>query len=272
MNDENKYYKNISKEVRADIIKMINFTHMGHPGSSLSCVEILVALYFKIMKIKTCLPNWKDRDRFILSKGHASPALYSVLARRGFFKLSLLNTFRQTNSSLTAYPDIDTIGIDMEAGSLGNGLSTGVGMALSAKYNKQNYFTYVLLGDGELEEGMIWEAAMCAAHHKLNKLVAIVDKNGLQIRGKVSEIMNIEPIKDKWSAFGWNVVEIDGHDYKQIFDAFEKVNYMKDKPTVIIANTIKGKGVSFMENNPEWHRHDIDDLQKKKALKEIMEG
>lgn len=270
MYDEVKYFNEISKKVRVDIINMINLSHMGHPGSSLSCVEILVALYFKIMNIKIKCPNWKDRDRFILSKGHASPALYSILARRGFFDLSELKGFRNTGSYLTAYPDINTIGVDMEAGSLGNGLSTGVGMALSAKYHKQSYYTFVLMGDGELEEGMVWEAAMCAAHHNLNNLVAIVDKNNLQIRGKVSDIMNIDPLGEKFRAFGWNVIEINGHNYKDILNAFNIIKEIKDKPSVIIANTVKGKGVSFMENNCLWHRHDINDEEAQIAIKEIL--
>lgn len=259
----------ISKQIRMDIINMIADCHMGHPGSSLSCVEILVALYFAIMRVNANNPDDSCRDRFILSKGHASPTLYSVLAHKGFFPISYLSTFRRYGSHLTAYPDMDTPGVDMESGSLGNGLSAGVGMALSAKMKQQDYNVYVVLGDGELEEGMVWEAAMCAAHHKVDNLIAFIDKNELQIRGRVSDIMNIDPIDDKFKAFGWNTINIDGHNFSEIINAVNLAHAIKNKPTVIIAHTIKGKGVSFMENVAIWHRHDITEEQRFLALKEI---
>lgn len=263
-------FKHISRQVRCDIIEMIHRAHMGHPGSSLSAVEILVALYFHFMNIKPELPDWEGRDRFILSKGHASPALYSVLAHRGFFPVNMLETFRNYRSFLTAYPDMNTPGIDMESGSLGNGLSIGVGIAISGKIHKQNYRVFVMLGDGELQEGLIWEAAMCAAHHKLDNIVAIVDRNKLQINGTIEEIMSTAPLSDKWRAFGWNVFSADGHDYESIFDAFGQAIACRCGPSVVIAETIKGKGVSFMENQAVWHRSDITDEQCEQAIREIM--
>lgn len=266
-----KELERISNDVRKDIINMIADCHMGHPGSSLSCVEILVSLYFEIMNVNTSNPDDRCRDRFVLSKGHATPALYSVLARKGFFSTETLKTFRKYGSILTAYPDISTPGVDMESGSLGNGLSVGVGMALSAKLNGDSYKVYVLLGDGECEEGMIWEAAMCAAHHKLDNIVAIVDKNELQIRGKVSDIMNVDPLDEKFHSFGWNTVNVSGHDYYDILKAFQSISNVRGKPTVILAHTIKGKGISYMENVPMWHRHDITNEQRIQALKELGE-
>ena len=204
----------IAQAVRWDIIDMIYKSGMGHPGSSLSCVEILTALYFGgIIRVRPEDPNWPERDRFVLSKGHASPTLYSVLARRGFFPREELDSFRQTNSRLTAYPDMTIPGVDMESGSLGNGLSTAIGMAKSYKLDNVDGYIYVVTGDGELQEGLIWEAAMCASHHNLDNIIAFVDKNRLQITGTVEEVMNIAPLKDKWEAFGWHVQTINGHSF-----------------------------------------------------------
>ena len=264
-----KEFEAMARQVRCDIVETIHTAHMGHPGSSLSAVELLIALYFQFMRIDPQCPNWKDRDRFILSKGHATPALYSVLARRGYFSPDLLGTFRTYGSFLTAYPDMCTPGVDMESGSLGNGLSTGVGMAISAKMHKQDYNIFVMLGDGELQEGLVWEAAMAAAHHGLDNIIAIVDRNKLQINGTVEKVMSTAPLADKWKAFGWNVLTADGHDYTSICSALTEAIAYRGKPSVIISETIKGKGVSFMENNPVWHRHDITDMQLKQALKEI---
>lgn len=263
-------YEELAQAVRWDIIEMIYRAGMGHPGSSLSCVEILVALYLGgIMNVDPKNEKWSERDRFVLSKGHASPALYSVLARRGFFPRETLKTFRKTGSILTAYPDMSTPGVDMESGSLGNGISTAVGMALSAKLKGLTYKTYCLLGDGELQEGIVWEAAMCAAHHKLSNLIAFVDRNRLQITGTVEEIMNVSPLEEKWHSFGWNVVTIDGHNFDEIFAAVELARRHVGSPTVIIANTIKGKGVSYMENVLKWHRSVITDDQYRQAIAEI---
>lgn len=260
----------LAQAVRWDIIEMIYRAGMGHPGSSLSCVEILVALYLGgVMNVDPQNPDWPERDRFVLSKGHASPALYSVLARRGFFPRETLSTFRKTGSMLTAYPDMSTPGVDMESGSLGNGISTAVGMAISAKLRGCSYKTYCVLGDGELQEGIVWEAAMCAAHHNLDNLIAFVDRNRLQIPGTVADVMDISPLEEKWHGFGWNVITINGHNFDEIYAAIELAQRHQGSPTVIIANTVKGKGVSYMENVLKWHRSVISDEQYQQAITEI---
>lgn len=262
--------EDIAKAVRMDIIEMIYHSGMGHPGSSLSCVELLVALYFgEIMNVRPTEPNWPERDRFVLSKGHASPTLYSVLARRGFFPREEIYSFRQTNSKLTAYPDMSTPGVDMESGSLGNGLSTAVGMAVSSRIRKIDNYIYVVMGDGEQQEGMIWEAAMCAAHHKLDHIIAFVDRNKLQITGTVEEVMSISPLDSKWEAFGWNVQTVNGHSFPEILRAVKNAKAYRGGPSVIIADTIKGKGVSYMENVLKWHRNTISDEEYKQAILEI---
>ena len=233
---------------------------------------MVTALYFHVMNIKPEEPQWADRDRFILSKGHSCPVLYASLARRGFFDPALLNTLRQYHSILQGHPDMNKVpGIDMSAGSLGNGLSVGVGMALSARLHHQNYMTYVMLGDGEIQEGMVWEAAMAASHHNLKNLVAIVDCNGVQINGWVNDIMTVEPLGDKWRSFGWRVVEVNGHNMKDILTALHTAKTMRC-PTVILMRTVKGKGVSFMENDSSWHGAAPDDEQLVKAIAEIEEG
>ena len=256
--------------IRQNIIKMIHKAGSGHPGGSLSAVEILTALYFHIMKIRPKEPDWSDRDRFILSKGHACPVLYAALAERGYFPIKELDTLRKMGSILQGHPDMQkTPGVDITSGSLGQGLSVGVGMALAAKLDRKEYHTYVLLGDGELQEGQIWEAAMSAAHYLLNNLTVIIDYNGLQVDGKTSEIMEVSPIKEKWSAFNWDVIEADGHNFNEILDALIKAKKSKSKPFVIIVRTIKGKGVSFMENKVDWHGRSINDEELRIALKEL---
>lgn len=262
-------YEAIARGVRKDIIEMIYHAGMGHPGSSLSCVEVLVALYFKEMNVRPEEPDWPERDRFVLSKGHASPALYSVLSRRGFFGREVLQTFRQTGSILTAYPDMSTPGVDMESGSLGNGLSSAVGMAISSKLRQIHNYVYVVMGDGEQQEGLIWEAAMSAAHHGLDHLIAFVDCNRLQITGTVEKVMNVSPLADKWRSFGWNVLEADGHDFCAVFSAIDEAKGNSGSPTVILLDTIKGKGVSYMENELSWHRRVITDDEYEIALREI---
>ena len=259
-------------QIRQDIISMIHSAKAGHPGGSLSAVEMVTALYFHVMNIKPEEPQWADRDRFILSKGHSCPVLYASLARRGFFDSALLNTLLQYPSILQGHPDMNKVpGIDMSAGSLGNGLSVGVGMALSARLHHQNYMTYVMLGDGEIQEGMVWEAAMAASHHNLKNLVAIVDCNGVQINGWVNDIMTVEPLGDKWRSFGWRVVEVNGHNMKDILTALHTAKTMRC-PTVILMRTVKGKGVSFMEDDSSWHGAAPDDEQLVKAIAEIEEG
>lgn len=270
VNYQNAPLEEIAKVVRHDIIEMIYYSEMGHPGSSLSCVEQLVALYFgNVMNVRPQQPDWTERDRFVLSKGHASPALYSVLARKGFFPYEEIFTFRQTNSRLPAYPDITTPGVDMGSGSLGNGLSAAVGMAVSSKIRKIDNYIFVIMGDGEQQEGMIWEAAMCAAHHKLDRLIAFVDCNKLQITGTVKEVMNVDPLDSKWQSFGWNVQAVNGHSFSEILKAIDNAKMHKGSPSVILADTVKGKGVSFMENELIWHRNTITKEQYEQAIFEI---
>ena len=262
--------KSVAKKLRIDIIKMLEKSKSGHPGGSLSACEILTALYFKEMKIDPKNPKWEDRDRFVLSKGHGAPVLYAALAERGYFPKEELMHLRQINSMLQGHPDMQgTPGVDMTTGSLGQGFSAAVGMALAGKIDKKNYRVYTLIGDGESQEGIIWEASMFASHNKLDNLTAFMDHNGLQIDGKNDEVVRIEPIDEKFKAFGWNVINIDGHNFEEIFSAIEKSKNTKGKPTMIIAKTIKGKGVSFMENQVGWHGNAPDREQAEKALIEL---
>jgi len=265
--------KSKANKIRKDIVKMITEAGSGHPGGSLSAVEIVTALYFKVMRHNPKNPKWKDRDRFILSKGHAAPLLYSVLAESGYFEVKELLTLRKLGSRLQGHPDMKRLpGIEISTGSLGHGLSVGNGMAMAGKLDGKDYRVYVLLGDGECQEGQIWEAAMTASHYKLDNVTAILDYNGLQIDGPVKDVMNISPISDKWRAFGWHVIEINGHDFKEILDAFERVKNVKDKPSIIIAHTVKGKGISFMENVVDFHGKAPTKEQMARALKELEEN
>lgn len=238
--------------VRKTTLEMIAEAGSGHPGGSLSEAEILVALYYDVMNIEPKDPTWEKRDRFILSKGHCCPPLYAILADKGYFPKEELSKLRKFGSLLQGHPSIITPGIETVSGSLGNGLSIGVGMAMSGRKRGLDYRVYVLLGDGELQEGSNWEAAMSAAHHKLSNMTAIVDYNKIQINGWTNDIVQLEPLEEKWAAFGWNVLRVDGHDMEQVVNALRTPG-PKDKPTVIIADTIKGKGVSFMENECGWH-------------------
>lgn len=262
--------KEIAVTLRKDIIKMLTESASGHPGGSLSAVEILTALYFSEMRVDPNNPRWEDRDRFVLCKGHAAPVLYATLAEKGFFDKSHLMTLRKLGSILQGHPNMnDTPGVDMSTGSLGQGLSVANGMALAAKLDNKDYRVYALLGDGEIEEGQVWEAAMTAAHYKLDNLTAFLDHNGLQIDGQVTEVMNVEPVDEKFKAFGWHVIVIDGHNFEEIFKAIDEAKSVKGKPTMIIANTIKGKGVSFMENAVGWHGTAPSKEQCEKALSEL---
>lgn len=262
--------KSLAKIVRKDIISMLTESRSGHPGGSLSAADILTTLYFGEMNIDPKNPKDENRDRFVLSKGHAAPVLYSVLARRGYFPVEELNTLRKINSRLQGHPSMKCLpGVDMSTGSLGQGISVSVGMALAGKMDKKDYRVYTLLGDGELEEGQVWEAAMSAAHYKLDNLTAFVDFNGLQIDGDITKVMNPSPIDKKFEAFGWNVLVIDGHDIEAIQDAIEKGRNFKGKPTVIVCKTVKGKGVSFMENQAGWHGTAPSKEQCEQALSEI---
>ena len=262
--------KEVTRRLRRDIVTMIGKAGSGHPGGSLSAVEIVATLYWKIMRFKPLDPDWQDRDRFILSKGHAAPVLYAVLAECGYFPKSELGTLRQLDSHLQGHADRTvTHGVEMSSGSLGQGLSFAVGCALAARLDKQSWRVYALLSDGECDEGQTWEAAMSAPRFKLDNLTAIVDKNGIQLSGFTKDIMDLDPLNKKWDAFGWEVIEIDGHDLAQVFDALKKAQKIKGKPAVIIANTMKGKGVSFMENNVDFHGKAPSAEQLEKALKEL---
>ncbi len=259
--------------MRRDIVQMIYTAGSGHPGGSLSATDIIASLYFHVMRHRPQEPNWPDRDRFVLSKGHAAPALYAALAESGYFPVEELLNLRKIGHMLQGHPSMKTTpGVDMSTGSLGQGLSAAIGMALAGRMDRKDYMVYAILGDGEIEEGQIWEAAMFAAHYKVDNLVAFLDKNGLQIDGPTDAVMCSEPLADKWIAFGWHVIEIDGHDIPQILDAIAEAKAIKEKPVMIIAHTVKGKGVSFMENVVGFHGKAPNDEQYRQAIREIGLG
>jgi len=260
----------IARSVRKNIIHQVYSAKSGHPGGALSIVDILTVLYFNEMNINPMEPNNEGRDRFILSKGHAVAALYAVLAEKGYFPVEDLKTFRKINGYLQGHPDMKNIeGVDMSTGSLGQGLSVANGMAMISKLDKKDIRIYCLLGDGEIEEGQIWEAAMTAGKYKLDNLCVIVDNNNLQIDGTIEEVMSSYPIDEKFKSFGFNVINIDGHNYEQIIKAFEMAKECTGKPTAIIAKTVKGKGVSFMENKVEWHGKAPNEEQYRVAIEEL---
>ncbi|BCV20157.1 transketolase [Moorella sp. Hama-1] len=259
-----------ARQIRRHIIRMVGAAGSGHPGGSLSAADIMTALYFKVMRLDPARPDWPERDRFVLSKGHAAPVLYATLAERGFFPVDQLTTLRQLGSPLQGHPDRKSLpGVEVSTGSLGHGLAVANGMALAARLDGRDYRVYVLMGDGELEEGMVWEGAMAAAHYRLDNLTAIVDHNHLQIDGRVEEVMSPEPVAAKFQAFGWEVLAIDGHDFGQILGALERAREIKGRPTVIIAETVKGKGVSFMEKQAGWHGKAPKPEEVEKALAEL---
>lgn len=262
--------KKVANDIRIDIIKETFYAASGHPGGSLSAADILTVLYFHEMNIDPADPKKADRDKFVLSKGHASPVLYATLAHRGFFPKEELVTFRKMGSKLQGHPDMKKVpGVEMSTGSLGQGFSASVGMAIAGKLDKNPGRVFALLGDGELQEGIVWEAAMAAAHYKLDNLTAIVDWNGLQIDGKNDEVMTVAPVDEKFKSFGFHVTSIDGHSLEQIEAALTEARGTKGKPTVIVAKTIKGKGVSFMENNYGWHGKAPNEEEAKKAVAEL---
>ena len=263
----------LCRQVRRDILTMTHAAGSGHPGGSLSAVEILVTLYFDQMRLDPARPEDPDRDRFLLSKGHAAPALYSVLARRGYFDPALLPTLRQLGSPLQGHPHREKLpGLDCSSGSLGQGLSIANGLALAARRTGRRYRTYCLLGDGEVQEGQIWEAAMTAAHFALDNVCAIVDDNGVQLDGPTRDIMGVEPLGAKFSAFGWAVLEVDGHSLSALQDAFRTAGATRGRPTVLLAHTVKGKGVSFMEGQAGWHGKAPNDTELAAALAELEKG
>ncbi len=260
----------ICRTVRRDIITMLTAAKSGHPGGSLSAVEILVTLYFDVMRHDPRNPKWPDRDRFILSKGHCAPVLYSIMAECGYTPKDQLNTLRKLGSMYQGHPDVRFIpALEASTGSLGEGLSLGIGMALATQLDGRPSRTYVMLGDGESQEGQVWESAMFAPDKKVDNLVVIIDYNKIQLDGFVKDIMDLSPLAEKWKAFGWHVIELDGHSIPALQAAFAEAEQTKGKPTAIIANTIKGKGVSFMENNPKYHGVAPTEAEEKVALQEI---
>ncbi|MDD2689458.1 MAG: transketolase [Candidatus Omnitrophica bacterium] len=258
-----------AKQIRRLIIQMLAKAGSGHPGGSLSAADLITALFFSVLRHDPAKPDWPDRDRFHMSKGHCCPLWYAVLAESGYFPKEKLFTLRKLGSILQGHPDRRTPGVNVASGSLGQGLSVSLGMSLAAKIDKKDYRVYCLMGDGEIQEGNIWEAAMACSHYKRDNICAILDYNGFQIDGKICEIMELEPIVAKWQAFGWHTIEINGHDMGQILDAFSEAGATKLKPTIIIAHTIKGKGVSFMENVVDFHGRAPTKEEAEKALKEL---
>ncbi len=273
MKCDKKAIEELSKtagEVRRECLKMIHAAKSGHPGGSLSAADMVTALYWNVMRVKPEQPDWPDRDRFVLSKGHCCPVLYVTLCLKGYFGREHLSRLRKIDSILQGHPDMKrTPGIDTTTGSLGNGLSIGVGMALMGKLDQKDYRVYVMVGCGEMDEGMVWEAAMSANKYNLDNLCAVVDYNRLQLDGTNDEIMPLEPVDDKWRSFGWNTLRINGHDMGAILNAFAEAQQHKNKPTVIIADTIKGKGVSYMEDICNWHGKAPNDEELMQALKEL---
>jgi len=267
---EKKQLQITACKVRMGVIESTHGAKAGHPGGSLSSAEIFTWLYFKEMNIDPANPKWADRDRFVLSKGHTAPGLYSVLANRGFFPVEDLPTLRHIDSYLQGHPNMNTVpGVDMSTGSLGQGISVAVGMALAAKHTGKTNRVYALLGDGEIQEGQVWEACMAAAHYKLDNLCIVVDNNGLQIDGSIADVMSPYPIVGKLEAFGFNVLPIDGHDFDAIEEAFAKAKETKGQPTAIVMTTTKGKGVSFMENNAGWHGKSTNPAEFEIAMTEL---
>ena len=262
----------IATQIRLDTIQAIYAAGSGHPGGSLSIAEILAVLYFREMNVDPYDPAAENRDRFVLSKGHAAPALYAALAERGYFPREELESLRNINSRLQGHPDMKHIpGVDMSTGSLGQGLSAACGMALYAQLNRKSFRVYAIVGDGELQEGLIWEAAMSAGHHALNNLAVYLDRNGLQIDGKVPDVLDVEPVAEKFAAFGWNVTSVDGHNIGSLIQATEWAKRSVDKPTLILCKTLKGKGVSFMENQVAWHGSPLNQDQYTLAMTELHE-
>ena len=269
---ERKQLTQTAWKIRMGIIEGVHSAKAGHPGGSLSSADLFTYLYFKEMNIDPKRPQWEDRDRFVLSKGHTAPGLYATLAHRGFFPVEELTTLRKMNSRLQGHPNMNTVpGVDMSTGSLGQGISCACGMALAAKYQGKKNNVYTLLGDGEIQEGQVWEALMFAAHYKLDNLCVIIDNNNLQIDGEITKVMNPHPIVDKLVAFGFIVVEIDGNDFDELAYAFEQFNTIEGAPFAIVMKTVKGKGVSFMENQAAWHGKAPNDEEYQQAMTELKE-
>jgi transketolase len=260
----------IARRIRCHVVRTISEASAGHPGGSLSEADILTALYFHVMQIDPQRPDWENRDRFVLSKGHGAAGLYAALTERGYFSPGLLKTFGRINSSLQVHPDMHMIpGIEISTGALGQGLSAALGIALAARLDRKTFHVYCLIGDGESQEGQVWEAAEAAAHYRVDNLTVILDYNGVQLMGPVSEIMEVAPLADKWRSFNWAVTEIDGHDMKEIITALESARESQGKPCIVIAHTIKGKGVSYMEGQSAWHGKPPNEEQLARALADL---
>jgi transketolase len=260
----------IALKIRRHVVRTISDSGVGHPGGSLSAVDILTTLYFHVMQLNPQNPNEEERDRFILSKGHAASALYATMAERGYFSSELLKTFGRIDSQLQVHPDMHLLpGIEASTGALAQGLSIALGIALAARIDNRAFRVYCMIGDGECQEGQVWEAAEAAAHHKVDNLTVILDFNGVQLMGPLQEIMSMEPMVEKWRSFNWEVLEINGHDFYQIADAFNKAQLIKGKPCIIVAHTIKGKGVSYMEGQSSWHGKPPNEEQLAQAMKEL---
>jgi len=271
--EKKEYFKNLTREIRLTVLRMIYEAGSGHPGGSLSAVEIISTLYFDKMRVDSKNPNWENRDRFIPSKGHCAPTLYAVLAEKGFFPKSELSTLRRFNSILQGHPDmLKTPGVDMSTGSLGHGPSIGMGMALAGRLSQKDFYVYVLVGCGELNEGQIWEAAMAAVKYDLDHLILLLDYNRYQLDGSMDDIMPLGDVTSKWKSFGWNVIEVNGHEPEEISDGIDQVKKIKDTPSILIARTVKGKGVSFMENTHVWHGKKISEQEYVQAVRELSEG
>ncbi len=259
-----------AKAIRRSIVTMLGEAGSGHPGGSLSSTDVLTALYFHEMKLDPGNPQWDKRDRFVLSKGHAAPLLYATLAQRGYFPKEELMTLRKMGSRLQGHPVMDKVpGVELSTGSLGQGISMAVGLALAGRLDGSSHRVFALVGDGECQEGIVWEAAMAAAHYGLGNLTAVLDANGLQIDGRCSDVMCLDPIEEKWRAFGWHVMTIDGHDMQAIVNALQEADKVEHQPVMIVAHTVKGKGVSFMENQPGWHGKAPNPEQVQQALEEL---
>jgi len=268
-----KELEQMARQLRIDVIELIHYRGQGHPGGSLSPAEIMSVLFFHQLRIDPKRPDWENRDRFILSKGHACSLLYAALARRGFFPIEEFKTWGCIGSRLQGHPDrLRTPGVEMTTGCLGHGINIGAGLCLAGQIKGLDYHTYVLIGDGECQAGILWEGAMLAGKYKLSKLTAIMDNNQVQLDGRVDEIMPLEPIKQKWESFNWAVLEIDGHNMEQVLDALDKACEIEGKPTVIVANTIKGKGVSYMEGKAAWHGKAPNDDEYKQAIEELSKN
>lgn len=267
---DERFLKRKAIEIRLSVLDMIYRAGTGHTGSSLSNTDILVALFYGVLKHDPKNPKWPDRDRYIQSKGHAVESYWAVLADQGYFPKEELKTFSQFGSKLIGHPNNEVPGVEVNTGSLGHGLSIAVGMAIAGKLDNKSYRVFTLMGDGEQAEGSIWEAAMAASHYKLDNLIGIIDKNNLQITGKIKDVMNSEPLNEKWKSFGWEVVEVDGNDVMELVGILNHVPIVQNKPTLVIANTIKGKGISLAENNPGWHHHVPTQEEYEIARKELI--